>query len=354
MTHMEINKSHIHNILVIKLRAIGDVLLSTIVLRNLRSSFPGATIDFLTEKPSREVVEGNPNLNSILVFDPKHESGPGLIYRVRRRGYDLVVDLFGNPRSALVTLCSRARYRVGYRFGWRKFCYNIVVEPRGGEVHNAEFNLDALQALDVPPADRSIPFPLDGEAEQFADRFFSEARLGHKMVTALNAGGGWYTKRWRISQFAELGDRIAAEYDTAVLLIWGPGEEEEARMMQSMMQRTSILIPRTNLKQLASLLKRCSVLVTNDSGPMHIAASLKTPIVAIFGPTNPELQGPYDVEHEIVQHQQLLCLGCNYTACPIGNPCMQELSVDEVFASFRTLLKRTGPVINQHYEEKTF
>ena len=344
---MKLDKSQIHNILVVKLRAIGDVLLSTIVLQNLRAFFPQARIDFLTERPSREVVEGNPNLDSVIVFDHKRDSGLGLILEVRRRRYDLIIDLFGNPRSALLTLFSNAPYRVGYRFKWRQYCYNIVVEPRGGEAHNAEFNLDALRAIDIPCSNSTVSFPLEIEAEQFAERFLHEAHLDHKPIIALNSGGGWYAKRWRLSQFAELGDRIVNEFDLAILLIWGPGEEEDARLIQSLMRSKSTVIPRTNLKQLAALLKRSTLLVTNDSGPMHIAAAMRTPILAVFGPTNPELQGPYGVEHEIVQHQQLVCLGCNYTTCPIGNPCMEQLSVVDVFTSFKALMGRTNHEVEQ-------
>ena len=127
---MTLEQSRISKILVIKLRAIGDVLLSSVVLKNFREAFPGRQIDFLTEKPCREVVEGNPYLDDVLVFDGHRDSALALILMVRRRKYDLVLDLFGNPRSAILTYLSGAKYRVGYRFGWRRYCYNIVVEPR--------------------------------------------------------------------------------------------------------------------------------------------------------------------------------------------------------------------------------
>jgi lipopolysaccharide heptosyltransferase II len=330
--------SDISRILVIKLRAIGDVLLSTVVLKNLRAAFPQATIDFLTERPSREVLAGNPDLHETVIFDPKQESGPGLIAMIRRRRYDLVLDLFGNPRSAIVTLLSGARYRVGYRFSWRRHCYTIVVEPRGGEVHNTEFNLDALRAIGVPIVSSRPQFPVSEEAEQFADAFLREAGLAGRTVVALNPGGGWYTKRWRAAQFAQLGAMVRP--DARVLLIWGPGEREEAERVRTLMGGDALLIPPTNLKQLASILKRCSLLVTNDSGPMHIAAAMDTPVVAIFGPTNPALQGPVGGDHEIVRNEQLLCLGCNFTRCPIGNPCMEELTAEAVFEKVRHAMAR--------------
>jgi lipopolysaccharide heptosyltransferase II len=341
---MKLERTNIKRILVIKLRAIGDVLLSTVVIRNLRTAFPDAQIDFLTERLSREVLEGNSDLHSVLVFDNKRDNGVKLLLDVRSRNYDLVFDLFGNPRSALITYFSGATYRVGYRFKWRQYCYTTVVEPRGGEVHNTEFNLDALRSLEIPVPDTSIVFPLSREAEKFAEEFFQKNSISNTFVVALNPGGGWYTKRWKAGQFAELGDLLTKEYHARILIIWGPGEEAEAKNIQRQMNSPSMIIPNTSLQQLAAILKRCSVMVTNDSGPMHIAAAMNTPIVAMFGPTNPELQGPVGHRHEIVQHQGLLCLGCNYTSCPIGNPCMEELTAAEVFAACEALIEKNNLV----------
>jgi lipopolysaccharide heptosyltransferase II len=330
-----IGKSLVQKILVIKLRAIGDVLLSTVVLPNLRRAYPEAKIDFLAEEPSREVLEDNPDVHEAIIFNSKRRSGVGLIADVRKRRYDLVIDLFGNPRSAIVTLLSGASYRVGFRLGWRKWCYGIVVEPRGGDAHNTDFNLDALRHIGVSVTDDAPFFRVGKADDQFADEFFRDARFGNRPAVALNAGGGWSSKRWPEASYAALGDRIAA--DAAVLLLWGPGEEECAERIRSRMSSPATLIPRTSLKQLGAVLKKCSVLVTNDSGPMHIAAALGTPVVAIFGPTNPELQGPVGAPHVVVQNAALNCLGCNFTTCPIDHPCMKELRVEDVHAAFRKL-----------------
>lgn len=337
---MTLDYSCIRKILVIKLRAIGDVLLSTAVLKNLRAAFPNAKIEFLTENPSREIIEGNPYLDSTIIFDNKNQSGLWLIYNVRQQKYDLVIDLFGNPRSAIVTLFSGARYRLGYRFKWRRYCYNIIVEPRGGEVHNLEFNLDALRALGITSIDSSIDFPLDADAEEFAEKFFQKEMLDERFVVALNPGGGWYTKRWLPSKYAQLADLLIRDYGVHILILWGPGEEVTARHIQSQMMSKAVLIPPSTLKQLGAILKRCSALVTNDSGPMHIAAAMGTPVLAIFGPTHPKLQGPVGNKHLIVRNENLACLGCNLTSCPIAHPCMEELSVPIVFETFKQLVEK--------------
>ena len=350
--NLMIEKSLVHKILVIKLRAIGDVLLSTVVLPNLRREFPDARVDFLAEEPSRDVLEGNPDVHEALIFNPKRRSGLALVLDVRKRGYDLVIDLFGNPRSAIVTLLSGARYRVGFRLGWRRWCYGIVAEPRGGDVHNTDFNLDALRHLGIAVGDDTPCFHVRSSDESFAEEFFREARFGSRPVVALNAGGGWSSKRWPEASYAALGDLIAA--NAAVLLLWGPGEQACADSIRSLMKMPATLIPRTSLKQLGGILKRCAVLVTNDSGPMHIAAALGTPVVAIFGPTNPELQGPVGSPHAVVQNSRLNCLGCNFTTCPIDHPCMKDLRVDDVHDAFQKLFSsiHTRGVRNIHEKAK--
>ena len=287
------------------------------------------------------MLEGNPDVSELLLFDPASEGSLDLIRRVRRHRYDLVIDLFGNPRSAVLALLSGAGLRVGYRFNWRALCYNRIVEPRGGEVHNVEFNLDALRRLGIPPGSGKPCFPLEAGAEQFADEFFRSAGLSPGRVVAFNPGGGWASKKWRPESFAALGRSIVAEDGATILVLWGPGEVAEASGIRDAIGPAALLAPPTSLKQLASLIRRSSVLVTNDSGPMHISASLGVPVVAIFGPTVPRLQGPVNTESVIATRTGLDCLGCGYTVCPIGNPCMIDLSPGDVQAAYRELRKRT-------------
>ncbi len=335
-----IDSTGVKKILVIKLRAIGDVLLSTIVLRNLRHHFPGAQIDFLTEPPSREVLEGNPVINDLLIFDRANDNAIALLWKLRNRSYDLVIDLFGNPRTALMTYFSRATYRVGYDFRGRRYAYNIIVRPRGGEIHNTEFNLDALRALDLEIVDRKIPFSISERDEDYAARFVDLERLDGQLIIGLNPSGSWYTKRWGLKSFARLGDSLVGSFKAKALILWGPGELQDARAIQGMMRRPSIIPPRTTLKQLGALLKRCSLVVSNDAGPMHLAAILGVPTLGIYGPTNPHLQGPLNEKSSWVRLEGLECLGCNLTSCPIGHVCMALLSVDTVLDATRRILEK--------------
>ncbi|MCS7228531.1 MAG: glycosyltransferase family 9 protein [Candidatus Kryptonium sp.] len=336
----QIQKEKINKILVIKLRAIGDVLLSTVVLKNLRHNFPNAKIDFLTEPPSREIIEGNPFVDELIIFE-RHKNDLKKFWELSNRKYDLVIDLFCNPRSALLTFITRAKYRVGYAFRGRGYAYNIKLKPRKEVHHNVEFNLDALRSIGLEIIDKKIYMPLSEESENFAKNFWEENNLNNEMVVAINPSGTWETKRWGLEKFAKLGDMIAKNLNAKILILWGNAEElEDAKKIDSMMNLKPIIPPKTSLKQLASILKRCSFTISNDSGPMHISTAVGTPTLGIYGPTNPYAQGPYGEKHLWIRKESLECIACNLTKCPIGNVCMRDLSVETVYEAFLKLIEK--------------
>ena len=340
-SNLAIPSENIRRILVVKLRAIGDVLLSTPVIQNLHYNFPDAKIDFLVEKFASGVVVGNPWISEVLEFDRAHDAGLTIIRAVRGRHYDLIVDLFCNPRSAIITWLSGAPVRVGYPFRWRRYAYNVSVAPRGGEVHNVEFNLDALRRMEIPVRFSQPILLLDESSKRFADSWFSSEALSGKEIVGLNPSGGWSTKRWGLEHYARLGDKIAERFGSEIVLLWGPGEEQDIQAIKRSMKSPAHVIPMCSLLQLAALIHRCDFVVSNDSGPMHIAASLQIPTLGIFGPTDPRLQGPYGDTHHWVRNEALDCLGCNLTMCPIGNICMTQLEVGKVLDAIELLVAKS-------------
>ena len=147
-----------------------------------------------------------------------------------------------------------------------------------------------------------------------------------------------------LDRFAQLADLLVDRFGATVVLPWGPGQLPEAEKIQALMKHKAFIPPATTLKQLGALLKRCTFVVSNDSGPMHIAAAVGTPVLGIYGPTSPALQGPFGSRHITVHKEGLDCLGCNYTKCPIGHPCMLELSVDAVMDGVQQLLNKNALV----------
>jgi len=325
-----IDLSKVKRILVIKLRAVGDVLLTTPVIRNLKENFPEAEIDFLTEPLSEDILKSNSFLNNLIVFGRREKGYLKFLLSLKKKNYDLVIDLFCNPRSAQMTFATRAKYRVGYSFRLRRYAYNVLLKSRGHEVHNVDFNLDALRALGLKvnhgiPVLQITPRELD-LAREFFRKNFSE----NDKIIGINAGGGWEAKLWGLKKFAELSDRLIENYDYKVLIFWGPGQIQIYENLKKMMRYEPFIAPPTSLREMAALQKRCDFVISNDSGPMHISAAVGTPTIGIFGPTNPKLQGPVGEGCMTIVKEGLSCLGCNLTACKIGNLCMTELSVDDV------------------------
>lgn len=337
-----LNFQTVSSVLIIKPRAIGDVLLATPVIRNLRLKFPHLQIDFLCESFAADVVIGNPMVRDVITFHKKNDSTVSLISRVRNKKYDVVIDLFGNPRTALITRFSGARYRIGFPFRGRAYAYNIHVTPRGGEVHNVDFNLDVVRHFGIPIKSTKPEFPLSQSHRDFADQWLNQKGITGTNLVGINPSGGWYTKKWNPESYARLADKISQQKEYTILFFWGPGEHDEVSRIQKLMTTKCFAIPQTTLKEMGAFLQRCSYLISNDSGPMHIAASLGVPTLGIFGPTNPHLQGPYGEKNHWVRDETLDCLECNLTECPIGNICMKNLSTEVVFNAFQHLVKKNS------------
>ena len=335
------DKSKVEKILIIKPAAIGDVLLATPAAENLRYNFPDAEINFLTQKFCKEILTGNPFISRVLTYDLSLDSGWFIISKIRKQKYDLVIDLFGNPRTALITFLSRARYKVGFKFRQRKYAYNIKLDSRGGEVHNTEFNLDALRALGLEVKPMLPKFYINFVHNEFADKFFRENSLDGKTVIGVNPCGTWPTKVWYLEKFAELIKKFTGDY--RFLIFWGYEEERlQAEKLREMTGSNVILIPKTDLKYTGALMRKCRVFLTNDTGPMHIASALGVNVAAIFGPTNSHLQGPLNKNSIVIKNESLSCLGCNLTKiedCPNQHKCMAELSADTVFEKMQIFLK---------------
>lgn len=332
-------KKNIQKILVIKLRAVGDVVLSTAVLPSLRKAYPKSQIHFLVDYQGREVLEGNPLIDRIHCPPYSKKDKINRITRqrvalqflkmIREEKYDLVFDLFGNPRSAFLTWMTGAPKRVGFAFRGRKYAYHHRVIPRGDRVHEVDFNLDALRALHIPVVDVSPQFYYTAKDRDIIDRWIKEEELEGASLVGVHCWGGWEAKRWGLNRFALLSDRLSEAMKAKTILLWGPGERIYAEQVQSMARDMTVIAPETSLKQLGALLSRCQIVIANDSGPMHIAAAVGTPTVGIFGPTQWKLQGPFGKGHGVAYKQELACLGCNRTSCREMS-CMRDLGVDEV------------------------
>ncbi len=341
---MNIKSEEIKKILVIKFGGIGDVLLSTAVLENLKDYFRKSEINFLTVPSARDVVEGNPYVSRVLTFDLYKDDSIRLIKKVRKERYDMIIDLFTNPRSNLVCFLSGAKYRVGYDFPHRNFGYNIKVKARarGGEMHNLDFNLLALESIGVPVISKEQNIYTDNVHVDFAENFLRQNDISEKKLIGIIISGGWETKKYKSDDYITLIKMLKKEFNTNIILMWGTEDElSECKKIKSEIG-DAFIAPPSGLKYLAALINKCSAVICNDSGPMHITNAMKVPLLAIFGPTNPGLQGPYSEKNLTIVNENINCLGCQLLECKIGNICMTQLSKEKIISEFRKLIQING------------
>jgi ADP-heptose:LPS heptosyltransferase len=336
-------------ILVIQLRRIGDILLTTPVLSYLKAAVPGATVDFLCDPMGKTILETNPNVDDLIIHDKKHRLREFRMIRARR--YDAVLDFLNNPISTYITAFSGARWRVAYRTGPRAVLYNVTpavpVEPEYVPLRKIRLARAWLNAAGLPSpspsADASRPKLYLADADRnFARDWMSAERLNRGGYAVLAPAHRHGIRAWRPEGYRavalDLKRRGFQPY-----LAWGPGEEGVMAEVRRGHEDDIRLLPPTSLRQMAAIFELAAVVVTNDSGAMHLAVSVGTPTVTIYGPTrpvdwNPSLAGvgPSD---RALSASGVSCLGCHLLKCPVGHICMKELSDETVIAACASLLR---------------
>lgn len=330
----------LNNILIIKLRYIGDVLLATPVLTALRRQFPAARLTMAVNRGTEDMLKDNPDINDVLVIDRGGLAAEiGFLRDVRRRRFDCVIDLTDGDRSAAMAWASGARVRIGFNdeHRWRGLLYTSVVSTSA--VHRVERDLAAVRALGINPKHDKPVLRLtpqeDGDAVSLLQQI--GARGGRDSVdrplVLLHPGARYWFKSWPVERFAELADRLC-DQGCRVLVGGATQDRVTAKAIHKQARSApSLLAGRVSLRQFAAVVKQCALFIGNDTGAMHIAAAVGTPIVALFGPSNPAEWGPRG-ESVTVLSKNLDCRPCFHPTCTRGEGnCMRQISVDEVCAA---------------------
>jgi len=259
---MKINKTEIKKILIIKPRGIGDIILSTIVLDNLSSCFPAAEIHYLVEEFAKQSVEDNPLIKKIHTMQ-KTEFAYFVARRIRKEKYDLIIDLWSNPRSAQITFLSGAKYRLGYSYRGRRYAYNIKAVADRGDVHSAEHNLELLKAIDVPITSKNIHYHINKNSQEKADRFIKESKLINRAIIGIIPSGGWESKRCDAENWIEICRELVNQFDVSLLLLWGPGDEGDVKKIKSELKDEIVVTPETDVDEMAALINNCDLIIAN-------------------------------------------------------------------------------------------
>ena len=320
------------NILIVRLGALGDIVHTVPAAAALRAAFPDARIDWLVDAKHRAFLELVTVLDRLVVLERASPAGwVDVTRRLRQGRYDVAIDFQGLMKSAVLARSSGAPRVVGFSI-WhlrekaaRPF-YSESIETEAD--HIVRKNLRLLEALGVD--DDRIAFPLIEVASPAADQVVSEA--AGAPIALINPGAAWPNKRWDPVRFAEVATFLRDVRGLAPFVLWGPGEEPVARAVVESSSGIARLAPPTQIADLVALCRRASLMISGDTGPLHIAAAVGTPVVSIFGPTDPARNGPWSpVDATISRYDSC---ECHYDRrCHAAAWCLNSIGVAEVTAA---------------------
>lgn len=368
-------------ILVVKLATIGDLLLATPALRALRTSYPQATIDLLVTPSSAGILDEWDVINHVIVLDKYLFDQPKqlltkptnllklrpLLHELRSGHYDAVLLMhhltlfFGRRKHQALMLATGAKYLVGLDNGHGWFL-NVRVPDQGfGAMHEAEYCLAVAAAVGGATDEKGLTMPLKAEHRaQARQLIFGDApaeQAAHPIIAMHPGSGGYSTaRRWSPERFAQLADTLYQDVGGQLLLVGGPEEAELHAQIIGMLHSgipARSLAGKGKIQVTAAVLELADLFVGNDAGPMHLAAAVGTPTVAIFGLSNSDAWGPYTGGHPerraIIVKLDLPCMPCFYHGHELGTPegcatrdCLANLGVDPVAVAARRLLRETG------------
>ncbi|MDE0396930.1 MAG: glycosyltransferase family 9 protein [Candidatus Poribacteria bacterium] len=323
-----------HKILLIRLSSLGDIVLTTPAIRAVRAHFPDAYIAMLVAKQSAEILRENPHLDEIITFNrlaKDKDTGEMLriIRHLRARKFTLTIDLQRKFRTEMLMYFSGAAERIGKG----RFC--TVRVPEQGNKHATTHYFDLLHAAGIPAEDQKLElFFAESERLAAAQRFDAAGVNKGALTVGLFPGAGWKLREWMPERFAAIGDRLVEHFNANVLIFGGPKEAELVQAVANLMNAHAIpFAGNLQVRELAACLKKCDLFLTNDTGPMHIAAAVGTPTVSLFGPGNHIRFQPLGTLHQTIRHA-VPCSPCKqFTDKCKDNICMKGIGVDEVWES---------------------
>jgi len=335
----------INKILLIRLKRIGDVIMTTPALAALRKRYPQAFISYLVEEPYKDLVEGSSDLDEILVIPvpTKFKDFLKILVRIRKNKFDVVVDFHGGPKAFLFALFSKTRFRIGHKIKYKQIFYHVKIErkTKDNPIHSVENFFKLVKVLDVNP--NHIPrfkFPsAQNEEKSRIFEFITKNKLRERKIISLHIGAGNEFRRWEVKKTVQLINLLSKIPEVSIVLVGGKGDNVlEKQLLKECSVPLFSLVGRISLRELQEFISQSSLFVGPDSGPMHIAASTETPIVACFGPALSATFAPWK-SGSIVIEKEYDCRPCSQKKCIYGDfRCFQDITPDEIYQACIRLL----------------
>jgi heptosyltransferase-1 len=290
--------------LVVRLGSLGDIVHTLPAVHALRAAYPNARIDWLAESRWTALLEGNPDVTEIVAFDRRSwRDAIDCVKKLRATRYTCALDFQSLYKSAILSYASAAPRRVGFdssyaREGLAAKFYTEHVSPRG--THKVDHNLSLVEAVGAKKTEVRFPLVVQRDAVVQVDRELVARGLREFFV--LSPGGGWRSKCWPPERYGALYRELSRRYEWRGVVSFAPGEEGLADVLRRAVGSPEPIIIPFGLAQLPALLRRARFLVAGDSGPLHLAVALGTPVVGLYGPTDPARNGPYSTTDIVVRN----------------------------------------------------
>lgn len=346
----KIEKRSYRRILIVRLDRIGDVALSTPVVKAVKEAYPESYVAVMVGPHGHDIMEGNPYLDEVIVYDKKGlESGPignvRFLIELYKRKFDIAIILHPTVRTHILMLLACIPVRVGYdkKMGFL-LTDKIPHKKQLGLKHEIDYTLDIIRYLGIEPKDRKIYVPVNKESESRVASLLEHNGVGaNDRIVVVNPTASCPSKRWNIKNFAKVSDLLSKNHGVKVVVIASAKDKPFVDKLISLAETKPIDVSGfTTVGDIAALLKRSKLLVSNDSGPVHIACGVGTPVISIFGRSDrglsPERWGPTG-PRDVVLHKDVGCETCDAHNCELGFKCLEAITVDEVMAAAERLLK---------------
>ncbi|MBI3193682.1 MAG: glycosyltransferase family 9 protein [Ignavibacteriae bacterium] len=346
----------VHRILLSRMKFIGDVVLTTPIIRAVREKYPEAFIAYLGEKNAVSLLEENPHLNEIIPYDftrPSIFESARVGFLLRKRKFDVAVDLFSNPRSALLMYASGAPVRIGKKVQGRGNLYTHQIKDDGKPKSAIGFHYQYVQPLDVEPTHLQTEIFLTDIEKREAKRFLTwqlesdetYSQQSNRPLIGINPGATWPSKIWLKENFAGLAFLLAKRLNAHVVLFQGPKDKQLVDEIAKLSLAKVSILPVMQLRQLAAVLSQLSLYITNDNGTMHISVATGTTTIGIFGPGEENIWFPYFPPH-LALRKDVPCHPCHLDVCNRTGKeymeCMKLLHVNDVFEVVKKVLTAHG------------
>lgn len=344
--------------LIIRLSAIGDVVRTMPAVKGLRERYPDAYVAWLVEEKSSDILADCPYLDRVIVFPRRQLVGKTgspasagtrarslkeFVRELRRERFDTVLDSHGIFKSGMLALLSGAKERIGFHRNYTKefnFLFvNRAVVPAGMRINRFERNISLVESLDSAPSNLDVEIVIPDDVKRKVGKLL-EPIDRNKPLVAIHPTTSRPFKLWDSRNYAKVADKLMTDGGAQVLITCGPGERDAAQQVVARMQSAAPpVIQSGSLREYAWLVKQADLYFGGDTGPMHIASAMGSPIVAMFGPTDPVVNGPYRQPHRVL-YKDMPCSPCKERRCSRNLECMTTITVEEAYDAILDMLER--------------